>query len=78
MILGVESGSRGGPGGGPGASWRVQGPKIDFSRFLELSGGRLGGQVGVQNFTFMLKILSRGRRGGSGSDFLGRRNSVLT
>ena len=65
MIFGVESGSifvrfcvilaiPGGVLGDLGASWEVQAPKIDFPRFLKPSGGHLGGQVGVQNFTLML------------------------
>jgi len=60
VVLGVPGGAL----GDLGASWGIQAPKIDFPRFLKPSGGDLGGQVGVQNFTFMLQnLLKKAPRG---------------
>ena len=81
MILGnfwVESGSRGVLGRVPGPLGGSGVPRWIFLDFWSCPGGVLGAKLGSQNFTFMLKILSRGSRGGSGRDFFGGRNSVLT
>ena len=82
----------GGPGESPGGSggirvWEgwgssgrfpggVRGENPFQDSFWRRFWCHVGGQVGDPNFTFMLIFFSRGLRGGSGGDFLGRRKSV--